>query len=370
MVHKIDIIPTVHKDLNPYNYKRVRRLSRMSGVPEETVMHYFMQEYARIIEEAKAKGAKDTTHLDSYQLSQLYGNVTSRLGVADNSLIVKQKSATSLSKSFEMKAHLSGFDIPTAERYMTEVGYSSNFIQRLKNSPRIELIHYPKYLHTKYKKAFNVFFEKQVLTNKHKTEHAIVFYARTVALFITTLFKAGKDPFSTLIKNASVLPVSALQSLYRYKFNVVARYAYAVQGFRIEHVAQGKVSWANVTGRKFQNFNSIGTIYLFVRAKQRTDMSPEKQFYATLDEMGKAGELLKKKPIVFKTEKGVTLVLAIDKNGGKPCLSLRYRIDVTPQFTFDGVDKPEQWVNTHVIGPALKEFESNAMYHGRIKVGV
>jgi hypothetical protein len=73
--------------------------------------------------------------------------------------------------------------------------------------------------------------------------------------------------------------------------------------------------------------------------------------------------------VSFTTEKGVSIIFSIDKTGNVPTLVMRYRIDVTPQFTFDGIDNPSQWIEKYVINPTVKEFDSTAMYQGRIKIG-
>lgn len=357
-------LPTYSK-LRPYNYSRVKRLSRMSGKTQEEVLKTFNERYEQIVREKQERG-EDVTHLDSYQLSELYEQVTKILGVNNEPLTVQ---ASAEPATFEANAHLVGFDVAVAEKYLQEVGYTSNFISRLKNSPRVELVQYPKYLHPMYKKKFSTFFERCMLEGNHRKEHSICFYARTVADFITQLVKAKKDPFTKLIMNASVLPMSALQSLFRYKYNVVARYAHALEGFKSDKAKNDKIAYTKVSSRKLQNFSAFGCVMLDMRPKQ-TQESYEKQFYAVLSNMGDIGKRLikEKKQIKLAPEQGVSLILSVVKENGKPRLCLKYRIDIRPQFSFDNVENIDGWINKQVIAPSVNHFNSNAMYHSRIKV--
>jgi hypothetical protein len=117
MPHKINIKPTVHADLKPYNYKIVRRLSRISGVDSKTIEQLFLREYARIIAEARDANQKDLTHLDAYQLSELYRSVTKRLGVGDNDLVVTKDTSTELNASVSPKFEMrSGICMPQVLR--------------------------------------------------------------------------------------------------------------------------------------------------------------------------------------------------------------------------------------------------------------
>ena len=353
------------REARPYNYKRIRRLARMSNKSEDFVLNLLSNKFDEIVKKMKENG-EGTTHLDSYKLSELYRDVTKELGVADEPLTVQ---ASSDCDEFESLSHLMGFDVAVAEKYLSEVGYSSNFINRLKTSPRVEMILPPKYLNPMFKNKFLVFFERQMLKNSQRKEHAISFYARTVADFITSLVKDGKDPFTKLIVNARALPISALKSLVKYKYGVVYRYASALSGFKISKAINEKILYTKVDDRKFQNFSAMGKVYLDVKAKPN-GKPYAKQFNEVLAEMGDIGKKIiggSKKQVALTPEQGVSLILKVEK-GSKPRLCLSYRIDVRVQFSFDGVSNIDTWINRQVILPVVNSFNSNAQFYSRVKV--
>jgi hypothetical protein len=217
--HHINIIPTVHKELVPYNYKRIKRFSRMSNKSEHEVKKIFEEEYNKLKPQHERKNDSEKTRyvneekFDRELEAQLYRAVMERLGIHDESL------------SFVSESRVHGFNLERAEKYLLDIGYDKKFVTRLKSSSEITLIHYPKYLDTKFKKAFEFYFEKKILGKNYQIEHPIIFYARTIAAFITHIFEGKKNPFSKVIVDAKTVPVSALRSIYKYKFDVVLRYS-------------------------------------------------------------------------------------------------------------------------------------------------
>jgi hypothetical protein len=127
------------------------------------------------------------------------------------------------------------------------------------------LIHYPKYLDTKFKKAFEFYFEKKILGKNYQIEHPIIFYARTIAAFITHIFEGKKNPFSKVIVDAKTVPVSALRSIYKYKFDVVLRYVNSIDGFKFNKFYNAKETFAD-TKATVTNFVSTGSVCIWTRA--------------------------------------------------------------------------------------------------------
>ena len=141
------------------------------------------------------------------------------------------------------------------------------------------------------------------------------------------------------------------------------------KGFKSDKAKNDKIAYTKVSSRKLQNFSAFGCVMLDMRPKQ-TQESYEKQFYAVLSNMGDIGKRLikEKKQIKLAPEQGVSLILSVVKENGKPRLCLKYRIDIRPQFSFDNVENIDGWINKQVIAPSVNHFNSNAMYHSRIKV--
>jgi hypothetical protein len=120
-VHQINIIPTTQKELKPYNYKRVKRLSRMSGKSEEYVTKLFDAEYAKLKPQHDNKGETDESRyandsqFDGELVKQLYTAVLNRLGINSDD------SPTSTSR-------VHGFNLEESVKYLLDIGYSKQFV--------------------------------------------------------------------------------------------------------------------------------------------------------------------------------------------------------------------------------------------------
>ena len=330
--HHISIIPTVHKELNPYNYKRIKRFSRMSGKSEQEVEQIFKEEYAKLKPQPEQKNDhKETRYIDDSKfdrtlLSQLYNRVMERLGIANESL------------SFVMESRVHGFNLERSEKYLLDIGYSKKFVDELKTSPEITLIHYPKYLDSKYKKSFEYYFEKKILGKNYQIEHPIVFYARTLAGFITHLYEAKKNPFSKIVTEAKSLPISALQSLYKYKFDVVLRYVKTLDGFKFDKFQKASETFDHTEGR-MSNFVSYGEVVL-----------KASDFKTAIKNLKIGAKLQKGNKLHFRSEKGVDLIMSLDGD----CLLVKYRIKIDTHFRTYGTKDVRNWIKSFVVKPCLK----------------
>lgn len=321
-------IPTALTELAPFNHKRISRLSRMSGVSEEEVTDIFDIEYKKL--KNQVNNSKINKALfDGEMLKQLYVNVMQLLGI--------QSQALTLS-SFTSFSHIHGFNLATAETYLLEIGYEKKFVQSLKISPEFNLITYPKYLDNKFKKEFEFFFEKVVLKNEFHNTHPIIFYAKTLAEFITKLSKENKNPFSPLVKGARNAPLSSLLSLYDYKFNVVLRYVSSLYGFKINKIAKSKESFSLVLS-KLSNFSSYGSITL------KSD-----DFSKSVNKLKIGKKLLQGNTLHFHTEKGVDILIEIKNKE----LTVKYRIKIDTHFRTYGVTDIHRWITQNVILPCVK----------------
>ena len=335
-VHQINIIPTVQKELKPYNYKRVKRLARMSGKSEKEVEDLFVEEYAKLKPQADNKREnKDERYINDAEfdrelVGQLYKSVMKRLGIAtdDESLPVS-----------ESRVH--GFNLEESVKYLLDIGYSEQFVASLKNSPKLALVHYPKYLNQKYKASFERYFERKILNNSYQTEHAVVFYARTLAGFITKLFDAKINPFSKKVIEARTLPISALRSLYKYKFDVLLRYVKAidVDDFKLKCFRANREMLVMSGKNKLASFTSIGEVVVI-----------SKDFDKAIKSIPIGKKLLAGKKLHFSSQKGVDVYVSLEKKE----IIIKYRIKIDTQFSVYGIKDLRSWVKEFVVNPCLK----------------
>ena len=332
-VHQINIIPTVQKELKPYNYKRVKRLSRMSGKSIKEVEDLFVEEYAKLKPQDDNKRTNaderyiNDAEFDQELVGQLYKAVMKRLGINDDS-----------SPTSESRVH--GFNLEESVKYLLDIGYSKQFVASLKNSPKLALIHYPKFLNPKYKPQFERYFERKILNNGYQTEHAIVFYARALAGFVTKLFDAKVNPFSKKVIDARTLPLSALRSLYKYKFDVLLRYVKAIDidDFKLKCFRANREMLV-VNGDKLDSFTSVGEILVV-----------SKDFDKAIKSIPIGKKLLAGKKMHFSSQKGVDVYVSIE---GKEIL-IKYRIKIDTHFSVYGVKDLRSWVKEFVVQPCLK----------------
>lgn len=311
----------------PLNYKRIKRLSRMSNVSEEIVTKIVKQEYRKLKKQSDDKKEKTDTYyindrqFDNEMVKQLYLNVLHRLGITTG---------------FESTSEVHGFTIDQAADYLLDLGYSKPYVENLKRSAVLTLISYPKLLKKEFKKKFEYQFEKAVLSNKGQIKHPIIFYAETVGGFITELDSKGIDPFLELIRSIKTLPLSALKSLYRYKFDVVLRYVRLFSRFRWKTIKSSEkfmVDSGQITG-----FMSCGIIQL------ETDNVEN-----ALKNINVATRLKQQKKVKVTTTKGVTLMFRLKGN----LLEITYWIKIQPRFRFYGIANVKSWVKNFVVKPCL-----------------
>lgn len=322
------MIAGTEEQQGPFNYKRIKRLSRMSGLQEEAVHNLIVQEYQGLKQQRDEKDldigqrALNEAQFDTELLKQLYGRVLTRLGIEND---------------YQMEAAMHGFDLKSAETYLLDVGYSKPYVENLKRSPVLTLISYPKFLNKKHKKKFEYMFEKELLKNTGQTKHPLIFYAEAVGKFITDFDKRDKDPFSELVKEAKTLPLSALKSLYRYKYDVVLRHIRQFYGFKWKDVNAVKETFS-LSEHVITDFCSYGTI----------EMLTEDVDHA-LRHLNIAAKLKQGKRVVCRTTKGVTLAIQLK---GKT-LQVRYQIRIDPRFRVYGIRDPRLWIKKFVVKPYL-----------------
>jgi hypothetical protein len=224
---------------------------------------------------------------------------------------------------------------------LLDIGYSKQFVASLKNSPKLALIHYPKYLNTKYKPQFERYFERKILNNSYQTEHAIVFYARTLAGFITKLFDAKVNPFSKKVIEARTLPISALRSLYKYKFDVLLRYVKAidVDNFKLKCFRANREMLVMSGKNKLASFTSIGEVVVI-----------SKDFDKAIKSIPIGKKLLAGKKLHFSSQKGVDVYVSLEKKE----VIIKYRIKIDTHFSVYGVKDLRSWVKEFVVQPCLK----------------
>lgn len=312
----------------PLNYKRIKRLSRMSNVNEDIITKIIHQEFKKLKKQSDDKEEKTDTYyinerqFDNEMVKQLYLNVMHRLGITTG---------------FESTSEVHGFTLDQAADYLLDLGYSKPYVENLKRSAVLTLISYPKLLKKEYKKKFEYQFEKAVLSNKGQIKHPVIFYAETVGTFITELDSKGIDPFLELIRDIKTLPLSALKSLYRYKFDVVLRYVRLFSKFRWKGIKNSEkfvVDSSQITG-----FVSCGIIQL------ETDNIEQ-----ALKNINIAARLKQKKKAKVTTTKGVVLEF---KLAGSNLLEIKFWIKIQPRFRFYGIANVQSWVKKFVIKPCL-----------------
>lgn len=414
--HKIDTKPTVHKTLRPYNYKRLRRLSRMSGKPYKEVASLFSRLYKKLLEDLNAK--KDESYLSDRQLDadmieQLYQQAMTKLGIANEGLTNREQTSTqtsiSVDKEFEDEvdndtrlfslspkptiktdrsrsgqvyksryrarmasptgiviggesltstsslvlgydnfgeslSRFQGFNIAKAETYLRDLGYSRTFVTSLTRNPTISLVHFPKWLNPEFKADFERFFERALLNRKDKVDHAVVFYARTVAEFVTKLFDRGDNPFNLGVREIRNLPISALALIYKYKFDAVLRYARSLKGFRICKFMDNKEKYSSMGKGRLSNFVGYGSILL--ESQTSTDEAIDAlRLNKNLSSKIKAGTKIR-----FKSEKGVIVYIQRIADD----IRLDYEIQIKSNFRYFSKTDIGRWIKETVVRPCIQ----------------
>lgn len=225
------------------------------------------------------------------------------------------------------------FSTLSAEKYLNEVGYTSNFIYLLKNQTPSTLP-LPKIINIIHKKDF---LAKQQDIEVGDDESVVVAVALFIFDFILEL-KDLKNAFS--LGQARIVPIFVLPSLYAKRKQAILDLLQKLKPFVVSKSRQS-VGFASINSRKFSNFHSIGTLQL--RASDSAEV-----FYKTVFAIPALGKKFSTQyQVFFHPESGTSIRVSLDKKN--LVLNLEYRMDFVQQFSFDGVKNPKKWIESNIV---------------------
>lgn len=244
----------------PFNYKRVKRLSRESGKSfeeVETLLHKIWKELRpgnrSLLDSKETELAKSIQDMEA--IRHLYRRATVELGL-DNSPLTNKKSNRPSSEDAAIRrslhddqnsltvhpdtetdfdygdhdrltvlATVQGFNDETARDYLISLGYPKSLIETLRDyNGDFGDIGYPSSLQAEHKSAFNRYCSKMLRHGSYKEHGSLVQIASVMARFITGLVVRGVNPFRPEVLNrqkvldialAGVMLRKALKKLQR-----------------------------------------------------------------------------------------------------------------------------------------------------------
>ena len=215
----------------------------------------------------------------------------------------------------------------SAEKYLKEVGYTSNFIYVLKNKPP-SILPLPKIINTIHKK----YFLKLQNIEVGEDESIVVAVASFIFDFILEILDKN-TPFSDL-GQFRIAPIFVLPSLYEKRKQAIFSLLKKLKPFEVRKSNQSFGFFKN--GRKFQNFYDVGTIQL--QASSGADLKT----IFSIPILGK--KFAAEHQVFFHPESG-TSIRIFQKN---LVIFLTYRMEFTQQFSFDGIKDPKKWIDSNI----------------------